>query len=170
MQWWCIAWPWRVEEHERPTGELQRHPVRGLEHAIGADMNERAVGALHLLRAVDRGRASHEARRIDQVAGAARMRDQPGPGQLLHQQADAAGMVEVHVGGDHHLDRLRCQAGGVERGQEARHRVVGAGVDEGGTPFLDDQEGGVEAGAMKAGVDDVDAVIENVDEGRTCNS
>ena len=68
------------------------------------------------------------------------------------------------------VDRLGRQAGGVERRQQARHRVVGAGVDEGGAALLDDQVGGVEARAMKAGVDDVDAVIEDVDEVRTCNS
>ncbi len=94
------------------------------------------------------------------------MHDQARPRQLLHQQADAAGMVEVHVGGDHHVDRLGLESGGVERGEQARHRVVGAGVDEGGATVLDDQVGGVEARAMKAGVDDVDAVVEDVDEAR----
>ena len=103
--------------------------------------------------------------RIDEVARAARMRDQPRPRQLLHQQADAAGVVEVHVGRDHVVDRVGRQAGGVERGEQARHRMVGAGIDEGGAAAFDDQVGGVEERPMKAGVDDVDAVAEGRDEG-----
>ena len=67
-------------------------------------------------------------------------------------------MVEMDVGRDHQVDRVAAQPGGGERGEQARHRVVGAGVDEGGAAVLDDQVGGVEARAVKAGVDDVDAV------------
>ena len=69
------------------------------------------------------------------------------PRQLLHQQADAAGVVEVDVGRDDEVDRVGVEPGGGERGEQARHRVVGAGVDEGGAAALDDQVGGVEAAA-----------------------
>ena len=83
--------------------------------------------------------------------------------QLLHQQARAAGVVEVDVGRDHVVDRVGAEADALERGEQARHRVVGAGVDEGGAAVLDDQVGGVEARPVKARVDDVDAVADGFD-------
>ena len=85
---------------------------------------------------------------------------------MLHQQADAAGVVEMDVGRDDVVDRVDVEAGAGERGEQARHRVVGAGVDEGGAAALDDQVGGVEERPMKAGVDDVDAVRQRLDEVR----
>ena len=98
------------------------------------------------------------------MARAARMDDEPGAGQVLHQQADAAGVVEVDVGRDDVVDGVDVEPGAVERGEQARHRMVRAGIDERRPAVLDDQVGGVEARSMKAGVDDVDALVEPVDE------
>ena len=72
----------------------------------------------------------------------------------------AAGVVEVHVRRDHVIDGLARQAERFQRGQQARHREVGAGVDEGRAAVLDDQVGGVEHRAMEAGVDGEDAVAQ----------
>jgi hypothetical protein len=92
------------------------------------------------------------------------MDDEPRPRQLLHEEPDAARMVEVDVGGDHVVDVSDVEGGTVERGEQARHRMVRAGIDEGGAAALDDQVGGVEQRSMKAGVDDVNAVPEPLDE------
>ena len=100
------------------------------------------------------------------MARAARMDDEPRAGQMLHQQADAAGVVEVDVGRDDVVDRVDVEIGGGERGEQARHRVVRAGIDERRPAALDDQVGGVEERPMKAGVDDVDAMREPFDEVR----
>src|SRR2546421_4284750 len=67
-------------------------------------------------------------------------------------------MVEMDVGGDDPVDRIARDAQRVEGGQKARHRMVGRGVDEGGTARFDDQEARVEMRPVKAGIDDVDAV------------
>ena len=104
-------------------------------------------------------------RRIDHVALATRMNDQGRARQLAHQRAGAAGMVEVHMRRDHELDGRARQAQRLERGQMARQREVGAGVDEGGAPAVDDEKRRVEARAMEAGVDGEDAVAEVFDEG-----
>ena len=114
--------------------------------------------------AVDARRASDETRRIDEVARAARMDDEPRVRQVLHQQARAAGMVEMDVGRDDVVDRVDADAGASERREQARDGVVGARVDEGGAAALDDQVGRVEERAMKAGVDDADAVADRLDE------
>jgi phosphoribosylformimino-5-aminoimidazole carboxamide ribonucleotide (ProFAR) isomerase len=47
-------------------------------------------------------------------------------------------MVQMHMGGDHPVHRGRRQPQGRKRAQQARHGVVGAGVDEGGVAGLDD--------------------------------
>ena len=96
---------------------------------------------------------------------AARVHDQLRAGQRLHQLADAAGVVEVHVRGDDEVDRRTRQAQRVERGQQARHGERGAGVDESGATAVDHQVGGVEAVAMEAGVDGPEAVAQRFDEG-----
>ena len=80
----------------------------------------------------------------------------------------AAGVIEMHVGRDDEVDRVAREPGGGERGEQARHRVVGAGVDEGGAAALDDQVRGVEERPVKAGVDDTDAVGQRFDEGGRC--
>ncbi len=66
-------------------------------------------------------------------------------------------MVEVHMRDDQPIDRCGCQSDAVERGQQAWHAVVRAGVDECGVMALDDEVARIEALAMKAGVDDVNA-------------
>ena len=89
----------RVEELQRPAGELERHAVGVLSDALGRHADDVAVGARHFLGAVDR--ASRRPSRRPGRSGAARRRGcttSRAVRQLLHQQADAAGMVEVHVG------------------------------------------------------------------------
>jgi len=132
--------------------------------ALGRHGNELAVAALHLLFAVDGQRAQPERLRVDHMAQAARVDQGLGLGQGLHQQADAAGMVQVDMGGNDPVHGVARQAQRVQRRQQARHGMVGAGVDEGGAAVLHHQIGGVEARALKAGVDGVDAVAEVFDE------
>jgi len=127
------------------------------------DADRRAVRALDLLGPVDRRRSLHELGRVDQVAGAARVDHQPGPRQVLHQQAGAAGVVEVDMGRDDQIDRIDRQAQARQGRHQVRHRVVGPGVDEGGAAVLDDQVGGVEVRPEEGGVDDVDAVRQALD-------
>jgi hypothetical protein len=70
----------------------------------------------------------------------------------------------VDVGGDDVIDVGGVEADAGERGKQARHRMVRSGIDEGGVAALDDQVGRVEERSMKAGVDDVNAVPEPLDE------
>ena len=62
------------------------------------------------------------------------------------------------------LDGVAPEPERVERAEQARHGMVGAAVDEGGTAVFDDQEGGIETRPVKAGVDGVDPVVERADE------
>ena len=70
------------------------------------------------------------------------------------------GVVEVHVRGDHPVDRLARHPGGFEHRQQPRHRVARARVDESGAAALDDQVGCVEVRPLVAGVDRPHAVRE----------
>ena len=100
------------------------------------------------------------------MARAARMDDEPRARQVLHQEADAAGVVEVDVGRDDVVDGVDVEPGSGERGEQARHRVVRAGIDERRATALDDQVGSVEERSMEAGIDDLDAMREPFDEVR----
>ncbi len=137
-----------------------------VDHPLCGDRHELAVRALDLLGAVDRGRAPDQMGGPGEVARAARMDDEPRARQVLHQQADAARVVEVDVGRDDVVDGVDVESCGGEGGEQARHRMVRAGIDERRAAALDDQVGGVEERPMKARVDDVDAVREPFDEVR----
>lgn len=154
----------RVEEPERPAGEVEHHSVRGLNDPVGRYADRIAIRALDLGLAVDRARAGHQPRRVHQVRRSARMHDEARPWQLRKQQSGPAGMVEVHMGRNHEVDRVQREADGVDRIEQAWDRMVGAGVDERAAAVLDDQVARIEARAEKAGVDDMDAVIEQLDE------
>ena len=137
-------------------------PSRGLQHALGGDAGPACRrSAPSPRRRRPRSRRAIRRARVDHVARAARMHDQPraAAARCISRPTPPAWSRCTWVGDDE-VDRVAARAGGVERGQQARHRVVGAGVDEGGASVLDDQVGGVEARPMKAGVDDVDAVVE----------
>ena len=154
-----------VGEVQRPAGQVQRHAVvRGV-HAVRGHGHQFAVGAFHLRLAIDREGALPQRRRVDHVPDTARMHPQQCVRQCLHQQAAAAGVVQVHMGGDDPVDRVARQAQGLKRRQQPRHGEVGATVDEGGPPFMHQQVGGVEAVAVKAGVHGVDAVAQRLQEG-----
>ena len=79
-------------------------------------------------------------------------------------QAGAARMVQMDVRGDHPVHGVRRETQCRQGSQQSRHREVGAGVDEGGAAAFNHQVGGVEHGAVEAGVDGVHAVAEILDE------
>jgi hypothetical protein len=99
-----------------------------------------------------------------------RGRQQGGLGQGLHQQAGAAGVVEVDVGGDDVVDHLGRQAQRIERGQQARHGVVGAGVDKQRAAAFDHQIGRIKLRPVKARVYGVDAVGQGLNKGQVHGS
>ena len=57
MQWWCIAWPGVSRNSSGRPASSSVMPSAVLITRSAATWTERAVGALHLLGAVDRGRA-----------------------------------------------------------------------------------------------------------------
>ena len=68
------------------------------------------------------------------------------------------------MGGDHEFDRVARHADLRQRLEQARHRVLSAGVDESGPAGFDDEIAGVVPGPLKPGVYDVHAVRERLDE------
>ena len=154
-----------VQEGQKSAGKADRHAVFAAHHACLRYADHLAVGARDLVGTVDGTGAVHQGRRIDQVRRAPRVDHEPRARQALHQQADTAGMVQVYVRRDDVVHRVTRQAVGLERGQKARHRIIGAGVDEGRVPVFDDQVARIETRSVEAGVDDVDAVVQRVDEG-----
>ena len=149
-----------VEQAQGAIGQVQFHAVGAFEHALGAHRHHRADRALHLVGTVDGAGTGDQFGRIDQVTRAQRVHDQPGVGQRGHQRARTTGVVQVHVRGDHPVDRIARHAGGFERVQQARHRVARAGVDEGGAAALDHQVRGIEVRPLITGVNGPDAVAE----------
>ena len=157
--------PGRVDEGQGPAREFHRHAFRAGHHTLGRHRHQMAVGPVHLLLAVHRQGALVQRGRVHHVACAARVHQGTGPRQFAHQQPHAAGMVQMHVGGDDPVHRIARQAHRVQRGQQARHAEVGAGVDERGAAVLHHEVGCIELVAVEAGVDGVQALIQGLDEG-----
>ena len=149
----------RVREQQRPAGKLQHLSVPGFEHALQRRRHQAAIGLLEQGIAIDLARAGGQLRRIDEMRRTARMHHQLRRRQLAQQRARTTGMVEVDVGGDEPVDRVRRQPRGIERREHVRHAVQGAAVDEGRAAVLDHQVRGAERRPLaEAGVDDGDAV------------
>mmetsp|Transcript_11370 Transcript_11370/g.22085 ORF Transcript_11370/g.22085 Transcript_11370/m.22085 type:complete len:294 (-) Transcript_11370:117-998(-) len=153
-----------VNQAQRPAAEVDDLFVMRGQRTLRRHRHQLAIAALHFLLAIDGPRAQPQGLGVDQMAQAARMHQRARAGQGLHDQAHAAGMIQVHMGRDHPVHRVARQPERIQRRQQARGSVVGAGVDEGGMAVLDHQIGRIEARALEAGVDGIDAVAEVVEE------
>jgi len=85
------------------------------------------------------------------------MHHQLGVGQGRHVSARAAGVVEVDVGEENVIDRLRREPQFRQRGEKARQRAVVGGVDDRGATAFDDEMHGGKAGAHVTGIDGMNA-------------
>ena len=148
----------RIDGEEPPSAELDALAVAREEDALARNRRDLAIERAIVRFAVDGDRGRDQPRGIGEVRRAARVHHGARIGQLGQQNAGASGMVQVHVGEQNEVDRGACDAEMLERGEQPRHRIVGAYVDEGGMPSLDDEMGGGEAGANVARVDRRDAV------------
>ena len=88
----------RVHAAQRAARQLHLVPVTGDHHPLRRHRFELSVMAFELLLAIDGSGTGHQARRVDHVRGGTRVRHQTRIGQLAHQHAGAAGMVEMGVG------------------------------------------------------------------------
>ena len=134
--------------------------VVGHVDAFGRHRNQLAVAVLDFLGTVHGRRAGNQLRWIDHVPRTARMHDQSRVRQLLHQRAGTTGVIQMHVGQDHIVDRIDWNVLGLKLRQQARHRIVRTDIDKGGVAALDDQMAGVELRTKESGVDRADAVVE----------
>ena len=67
-------------------------------------------------------------------------------------------MVQVHVGEQDVVHRLRTKPQGGEGVQNHGHALVGAGIDHGNAAVMDDEVNGGQAGAQIAAIEDMDAL------------
>ena len=79
-----------------------------------------------------------ELRGVDHVGRAARMQHRTGVGELAHQPARPAGMIQMHVRQQHEVDRRARDAQFRERGEQVGDRCVRPHIDKGGATGLDD--------------------------------
>ena len=86
-----------VEHPQHPAAQVDLEPVRRLHDPRRRDGRDVAVQLPEARLAVDLGGAGDELRRIDEVAGAARVGDERRARQRLHELPRAAGVIEVHV-------------------------------------------------------------------------
>ena len=97
--------PWGVDQQQRPVGQHHGHRVGTGQRPRCRNRLQLTVGALHFGFAVERHCALIERARVEHMAQPARMHQQPGLGQGLHQQTGTACMVEVDMGRDDPIDR-----------------------------------------------------------------
>ena len=64
------------------------------------------------------------------------MHRKPRVGQLLHEQAGTAGVVQVDVGKNDPFNPSWLQARVLECREHARHRIIRTGIDHRGTPVF----------------------------------
>jgi hypothetical protein len=152
-----------ASQPQRPAGEFDLHAVRALDHPLRGHRHDVAEQPGHLAGAVDLPGTGDQPRRIDQVARAAWVHDQPGPGTGRHQRPGAPAVIEVDVGRHHVIDVVGRQPELPERLEGARCGEAGPGVDERGAAILDDQVEGIECRADVAGIDAGDAVVKGRD-------
>ncbi len=147
-----------VQAGQDTAGQVHFVAVGSLDHALGRDRPQATVVALHDVLAVHLAGTGPQLRRVDHVPRAARMHHQARIGQLRHQLARAAGMVQVHVGENQPVHGPRFQSGVGECMQQSRDRMIGPAVDEGGPVLFHHQVGGVEVRPVESGIDGVNAV------------
>jgi hypothetical protein len=92
------------------------------------------------------------------VARTAGVNGAAGVGQVAHQLAGAACMVEMDVCRQHPVDLLAPDPTGVERCEQVRHGQRRARVYERGTSVVQEQVAGIETRPDIVGVDGRDAV------------
>ena len=141
----------RVQELERPAGELEPLAIARDEDARGVDRRDLAVEPAVAGLAVDTDRRRDQHRGIDEVRGAARMQHGLSPRQFAQQRAGAAGVVEVDVGQEQPVDRVTLDAESLERGEHVRRRQRGATVDDRGPAAVRDHVDRVEAPLARSG-------------------
>ena len=148
----------REQEPELATGQRHRLAVVDDEHTLLGDRQDLAVHLRVSFRPVHRARPADQLLRVDHVRGAARMQYGLRVGQLVHQQAGAAGMIEVYVCQENIVDRTRVEVLLAQRIEQQRHAGVGAGIDKRGAPVRDQQVARVEQRPDVVGVDGRDAI------------
>ena len=134
----------RIEEDQLASGKRDTKFVRRLDDARLVHRQDVAIELAHRLLAIDRRRAGDQLGRIGHVAGAARVHREPRIGQFTHQQPGATGVIKMDVGENDPVDLLRRNALGGQRRDHARHRMIGAGVNDGGAPALNHDMDGIQ--------------------------
>jgi hypothetical protein len=78
--------------------------------------------------------------------------------KLCHQLTCATRMIEMNVGEDQPVDMLRIQTRFSKRIEQPGHRVIGAAIDKGAMPVMDEKVSRIESGSDEAGIDSVNVV------------
>lgn len=118
-----------------------------------------AIHRARLFDAVNRLCASDQFCRINHVSGATRMNDTAGIGQLLHQEARSASMVQVNMRKENVVNITHVEVLLMQRIDEQRHAVVGSGIDEGRAAAFNNQVAGVLQGSRILSIDGRDAIV-----------
>jgi hypothetical protein len=89
------------------------------------------------------------------------MQDRACIGQLPHENARTAGVIQMHVCQKHEVDRCAVDAEFLERREQIRHRMCRAGIDKGGTAVLLNDMRGRHPEAYVLGIHRGDAICES---------
>lgn len=111
----------RVQQDQLAAGQIDAVAVFGHHHTLLRNRLDATIAARDLLGTINGGGTGNQPGRIDHVRRAARVQHRLCVRQLLHQQAGAAGVVQVHVGQQQPVDRVHTQAGVRQRLQHGRH-------------------------------------------------
>ena len=147
-----------VKEPQGPIGQHQGHALCGRGDPLRRHADHRAVGARYRFGTVNGLSPLNQLAGVDQMRRASRVHHQLGAGEVPHQLAHTACMIQVDMGGNDPVDSLDRQTSCGQCGQQSWHAVVGACVNEGGTPCLCDQIARIELGPLKPGVDHINAM------------
>jgi hypothetical protein len=153
--------PRRIDEFQATTVEIEHEAVVRFDHPRRRDRHDLAIQLAEHCLAIDRHRSLHQLAWVDHVPRATWMHNQFGIRAGRDEGAGGAGVVEVDVGDDDEIHRFRRHTQIGQGGQDMRHGIVGAGIDNRGVALFNDQVHGGEPGADIFGIqgDDAERVV-----------
>ena len=119
-----------IEKHQFAAIQQHRFIVLHRPHPAGFNRQQLAVAACHFRLAIHRAGAGIKNAWINHVACTARVQQQRGIRQFLHQLPGAAGMIQMHMGQDQVLHLFHCNPFAFQCTQQQRYRIAGATVDQ----------------------------------------
>jgi len=149
-----------IQAEQLPPGQIQHGFVVGLDNPLRVDGQNGAVELFRLGLPIHFHRARPELAGIGHVPGAPGMDHEPGPGESGHKGPGAPRMVQVNVGKDDEIHRLRPQAQTPQLGLNPGQGSTVPRIHHGHMALFHNQVDGIEKRTDITGIQGINTGIE----------